>query len=234
MKRTFLLIVLSVLLIMLLGACTGETQQPADEGGSEAAAPTAAAEDEAPPEEEAAMELECTDEIGCVEIAPDEAILLASSLVISGPNTELGLDSQHGVEIALDFRGEVLGHAVELQPEDDGCNAEGGQTSATKIVSNPQIVAMVGTSCSGAGVPAAEIISQNGFVMVSPSNTSPGLTDPEQAWLPGYLRTAHNDTVQGRAMAEFASMSWVSPKRRPFMMRSLHRRVRPAFLPTPL
>jgi branched-chain amino acid transport system substrate-binding protein len=148
--------------------------------------------------------LECTDPLGCVEIAPDEPILLASSLVISGPNTELGLDSQWGVELAMDFRGDVLGHAVELQAEDDGCNAEGGQTSATKIVSNPQVVAMIGTSCSGAGVPAAKIISDAGFSMVSPSNTSIALTDPEQAWQPGYLRTAHNDRVQGPAMADFA------------------------------
>lgn len=148
--------------------------------------------------------LECTDEIGCVEVAPDEPIKLASSLVIAGPNAELGLDSQHGVEIALEQRGEVLGHSLELQPEDDGCNAEGGQTSATKIVSDPQIVAMIGTSCSGAGVPAAQIISDAGYVMVSPSNTSPALTDPDQAWRPGYLRTAHNDLIQGAAMADFA------------------------------
>lgn len=148
--------------------------------------------------------LECTDPLGCVEVAPDEPILLASSLVISGPNTELGLDSQHGVEIALDFREEVLGHSLELQAEDDGCNAEGGQTSATKIVSNPQIVAMIGTSCSGAGVPASEIISDAGYVMVSPSNTSPALTDPAQSFHEGYLRTAHNDLIQGAAMAEFA------------------------------
>jgi branched-chain amino acid transport system substrate-binding protein len=124
-------------------------------------------------------------------------------LVISGPNTELGLDSQYGVEVALELREEVLGHTLELQAEDDGCSAEGGQTSATKIVSNPQIVAMIGTSCSGAGVPAAQIISDAGYAMVSPSNTSPALTAPDQHQ-PGYLRTAHNDEIQGRAMAEFA------------------------------
>jgi branched-chain amino acid transport system substrate-binding protein len=152
----------------------------------------------------AGQSLECTDPLGCVEVAPDEPILLASSLVISGPNTELGLDSQHGVELALDFRGEVLDHPLELQAEDDGCNAEGGQTSATKIVSNPQVVAMIGTSCSGAGVPASEIISDAGYVMVSPSNTSPALTDPEQSFHEGYLRTSHNDLIQGPAMAEFA------------------------------
>ena len=148
--------------------------------------------------------LECTDPLGCVEVAPDDPILLASSLVISGPNISLGEDSQRGVELAMDFREEVLGHPLELQPEDDGCNAEGGQTSATKIVSNPQIVAMIGTSCSGAGVPASEIISDAGYVMVSPSNTSPALTDPERSFHVGYLRTAHNDEVQGPAMAEFA------------------------------
>ncbi len=148
--------------------------------------------------------LECTDEIGCVEVAPGDPVILASSLVVSGPNTELGLDSQYGVELAIDFREELLGHPIELQAEDDGCSAEGGQTSATKIVSNPQIVAMVGTSCSGAGVPASEIVSDAGFAMVSPSNTSPALTDPDQAFHVGYLRTAHNDLVQGQAMADFA------------------------------
>jgi len=147
--------------------------------------------------------LECTDEIGCVEVAPDEPILLSSALVISGPNAPLGLDSQHGVEIALDFRGQVLEHDVELLPEDDGCNAEGGQASATKIVSNPQIVAVIGTSCSGAGTPASRIISDAGYVMVSPSNTAIPLTDPNGTWNPGYLRTAHNDQVQGAAMADF-------------------------------
>ncbi len=148
--------------------------------------------------------LECTDDIGCVEVAPDDPIILASSLVISGANAELGLDSQHGVDIAIDFAGDVLDHEVEVLHEDDGCNAEGGQTSATKIVSNPEIIAMIGTSCSGAGVPAAKIISDAGYVMVSPSNTAIALTDPDLSWQPGYLRTAHNDRVQGPAMADFA------------------------------
>jgi branched-chain amino acid transport system substrate-binding protein len=148
--------------------------------------------------------LECEDAIECVEVAPDEPIKLASSLVISTADAPLGLDSQHGIDLAVDFRGQVLGHDVEFQHEDDQCSAEGGQTSSTKIVSDPQIIAMIGTSCSGAGVPAAEIISDAGYAMVSPSNTSPVLTDPDQAWRPGYLRTAHNDAVQGRAMAQFA------------------------------
>jgi len=146
----------------------------------------------------------CDDAIGCVTYAPGEPIRIASALVISGPNIDLGTDSQYGVEIAIDFKGEVLGHKVELQAEDDGCSAEGGQTAGQKIVSDPTIIGIVGTSCSGAGVPMSKVVSDAGYVMVSPSNTSPVLTDPDIAWNPGYLRTAHNDNIQGKAMADYA------------------------------
>lgn len=173
MKKITLFALLVVVLTLLLAAC----------GGGES--------------------LECTDEIGCVEIAPDEPVRIASALVITGPDAQLGLDSQYGVEIAIDFRGDINGHSIELQAEDDGCSAEGGQTAAQKIVSDPTIVAVVGTSCSGAGVPASKIVSDAGYSMVSPSNTAPVLTD-SGSHEAGYLRTAHNDKVQGRAMAEFA------------------------------
>jgi branched-chain amino acid transport system substrate-binding protein len=146
---------------------------------------------------------ECPDsEFGCVEIGADEPIKLGTLLVISGPNASLGLDSQYGVQVAVDMRGDVLGHQVELENQDDGCTAEGGQTGAQALVSDPQVVAVIGTSCSSAGVPAAQITSEKGVLMVSPSNTAPDLTAPE-THQPFYARTAHNDKVQGAAMAQF-------------------------------
>lgn len=198
------LLVFSVLLLsaLLLSACGTPTPVPTEPmEATEAPPPT-----EPPPEptEEMMEEFVCEDDIGCVTYEPDDPIRIASALVISGPDAQLGLDSQYGVEIAIDFRGDVAGHSVELQAEDDGCNAEGGQAAGQKIVSDPSIIAVVGTSCSGAGVPMSRVISEAGYVMVSPSNTSPVLTDPDQAWNPGYLRTAHNDKVQGAAIADYA------------------------------
>ena len=87
-------------------------------------------------EEAAATGGECDDALGCVTIAAGDPIRLASALVIAGPNETLGVDSQTGVEVAIKERGPVAGHEVELQPEDDGCSAEGGQTAATKIASD--------------------------------------------------------------------------------------------------
>lgn len=146
---------------------------------------------------------ECADAIGCVTYGPDEPIRIASALVLTTADAPLGQDSQRGVEIAIDFRGDVAGHSVELQAEDDQCSSEGGQTAGQKIVSDPTIIGIIGTSCSGAGVPMSEVVSEAGYFMVSPSNTSPFLTNPEDSWNPGYLRTAHNDFVQGEAQANF-------------------------------
>lgn len=203
MKRLSLLLVLLLLGAMTLVACSApSTSEPAAPAATEApsqeqpAAPT-----EAPA---ASSDFTCDDAIGCVEIAAGDPIVIASALVISGENADLGLDSQRGVEIALKMRGDVLGHKVELIKEDDGCSAEGGQTAATKIVANPQVVGAIATSCSGAGVPFSQTASAAGLVTISPSNTSPALTDPNQAFYPGYARTAHNDLVQGAAMADYA------------------------------
>jgi branched-chain amino acid transport system substrate-binding protein len=41
------------------------------------------------------------------------------------------------------------------------------------------------------------------MVLISPSNTAPSLTNPGMAWNEGYLRTCHNDKVQGAAMAKY-------------------------------
>ena len=142
-------------------------------------------------------------EFGSVTIAEGEPILLGTALVVTGANEALGLDSLYGVQVAAERRPEVAGHAVEFNDQDDGCSAEGGQAAARALVSDPQIVAVIGTSCSSAGVPASEILSDEGVVLISPSNTAPSLTAPD-THEPFYLRTAHNDTIQGEAMARFA------------------------------
>ncbi|MEW6716218.1 MAG: branched-chain amino acid ABC transporter substrate-binding protein [Chloroflexota bacterium] len=148
---------------------------------------------------------ECTDALGCVDVAPGEPIHIAYALVISGADETLGIDSRNGIEIAIDEKGQVLGHDILLTGEDDGCSAEGGQASGTKLAADPSIVAVIGTSCSSAARVAVPLLSQAGFVIISPSNTAIDLTlagNPNNH--PGYLRTAHSDSIQGAAAAQFA------------------------------
>lgn len=148
---------------------------------------------------------ECTDPIGCVDIAPGEPIHIAYAMVISGPDETLGIDSRTGAEVAVALKGQVLGHDISLTGEDEGCSAEGGQAAGTKLSADPTILAVIGTSCSSAARVAVPLLSQAGFVIISASNTAPDLTEagnPNN--FPGYLRTAHSDAVQGAAAARFA------------------------------
>jgi branched-chain amino acid transport system substrate-binding protein len=157
---------------------------------------------------------ECeADEFGCVEVAAGDPIKLGSLLVITGANSSLGLDSQYGVELALDYWGDeafdetvgqIKGHDLSLVAEDDGCSAEGGTAGANSLAADSEIVAVIGTSCSSAALGVADtILSEAGIPIVSPSNTGPALT-VEGTHQPFYLRTAHNDKIQGAAVANFA------------------------------
>jgi branched-chain amino acid transport system substrate-binding protein len=147
---------------------------------------------------------QCTDSIGCIDVKPGDPIRLAWAMVVSGPDSTLGIDSRRGVEIAVDDKGgKLLDHPIELVGEDTGCNPEGGQAAAQKLAADKQIVGIVGTSCSSEARVAAPILSDAGFTLVSASNTAPDLTDPAKH-AAGYLRTAHNDLVQGAVAAEFA------------------------------
>jgi branched-chain amino acid transport system substrate-binding protein len=147
---------------------------------------------------------ECTDPIGCVDIAPDEPVHIAYMLTISGGTAFLGEDSRGAIEIAIDDKGQILGHDILLTGEDSLCSAEGGQTAATKVASDPTIVGVIGTNCSSAATAALDTISSAGLTMLSPSNTAPALTLENGTWKPGYFRICHTDLFQGAVAAEFA------------------------------
>lgn len=198
--------VLAVLLLVLAACQTGGGAASADASSGEAEESEAAAESQ-PAESEAAGGEDPTavceeDEFGCVEIAEGDPLELGTALVITGENESLGLDVQYGVEAAKSLRPEIAGHEVEFNHQDDGCSTEGGTAAANALASEESIVAVIGTSCSSAAIPAAEILSGEGILLVSASNTAPSLT-AEDSHQPFYARTAHNDSIQGAAMAQF-------------------------------
>jgi len=152
---------------------------------------------------------ECTDAIGCVEIAPGEPIKIVSLQALSGAMAANGLSHLRSIELALDDRkGEILGHPIELLSADSLCSREGGATAAAKIAADPQIVGIIGPTCSGAAASAMKVVAEAGLVMISGSSTAPSLTSvgrkPGSDWQPGFLRTAQNDALSGRVAATFA------------------------------
>ena len=152
------------------------------------------------------VQAEVKDPIGVVKLRAGEPIHIAYWFVISGPNTSLGTDTVRGIEIAVDtFGGSIKGWPIKISGQDSGCSAEGGQAAATRLAADPTIVAAIGSNCSSEAKPGVPILWKAGIPTVSPSNTAPYLTDPERgSGYEGYLRTCHNDKVQGAIAANFA------------------------------
>ncbi len=146
-----------------------------------------------------------TDELGVIRIAKGAPIQIGAYWVLSGADTALGLDEKRGVEIAFkDVGGKVLGHPLKLDAEDDTCNAEGGQTAATKLAANPQTVIVLGPACSSAATPGAPILWQAGIVDICTACTAPALTAPDRKpEYAGFARTVFSDSEQGKADATY-------------------------------
>jgi branched-chain amino acid transport system substrate-binding protein len=189
----FLVVVAAVVLAACQPAAAPATPAPVAPAATSASAATSAP-----------AAFTCSDKLGCITIAPNEPVHIAYLFVTSGANSTLGLDTKYGAELAMDAAGgKVLGHDIKFDGQDSGCSAEGGQTAAAKVAADNTVVAVIGTNCSSEARAAIPIlVTQAGLTMISPSNTAPDLTDPAKH-VAGYLRTAHNDKVQGAVAAQF-------------------------------
>lgn len=174
------LLILTVVLAFIVAAC-------ADDGGGS----------------------DIEDELGVWEIAEGEQIQIRALQSQTGDAGPLGIDQIRGIELAIEDFGDIHGFSVNLgTPEDDLCSSEGGQSGSQAIVAQENVIAVIGTTCSGAARAAMPVITGANMVMFSGSNTAPDLTSDMQGnagenQYDGYYRTAHNDLFQGAAVAEY-------------------------------
>ena len=144
------------------------------------------------------------DDLGVVTIPPGEPIHIAYWGVLSGADASLGQDSLYGVELAAADKGKLLDHDISVTTEDGLCTPEGGATAAQKLAADSTLVGLIGSACSDETVGGIATLNDAGLVTISPSNTRPSLTAPDRGpEYAGYLRTAHSDAFQGKAVAEF-------------------------------
>jgi branched-chain amino acid transport system substrate-binding protein len=154
------------------------------------------------------------DPSACVRVGIGQPIYIGTLL----DRTQLnGRDSSTAIDLAVDYLdgqfngvdGTLLGHRVVLLDQEDGCSAATTRVSQQQLLSEPGLVAVIGTTCSSAALGVADAaFSEKHIPLVSPANTAPGLTDPakHQSY---YFRTSWNDKIQAAVDANFAaSRKW--------------------------
>ncbi|MEO7031769.1 MAG: branched-chain amino acid ABC transporter substrate-binding protein [Herbaspirillum sp.] len=132
-----------------------------------------------------------------------QTIKIAIAGPFTGALTQYGTMVKEGVDTAIEqinAAGGVLGKKLEAVTVDDGCEPKQGPVVANRIV-NDKIHYVVGHVCSGATIAATDIYNNEGVVMVTPSATSPAVTDGKKYDM--IFRTIGRDDQQGPAAAKF-------------------------------
>jgi branched-chain amino acid transport system substrate-binding protein len=141
-----------------------------------------------------------------------DTIKIAIAGPFTGPVTQYGDMVKQGVDTAieqLNAGGGILGNTFEAVQIDDGCEPKQGPVVANRVV-NDEIHYVVGHVCSGATIAATDIYNNEGVVMVTPSATSPAVTDGKNYEF--IFRTIGRDDQQGPAAAKFIAEK-IKPKK---------------------
>ncbi len=122
----------------------------------------------------------------------------------SGDLASYGLPTLKAVQLVvkdINEHGGIKGAPVELLVEDDACKPEIATNTATKLVS-AGVKVVIGHICSGATKAALPIYRDAGVLLISPSATTPALT--QSGAYPNFYRTIASDATQARAEVDFA------------------------------
>ena len=136
-----------------------------------------------------------------------QTIKIGFNIPLTGDIPKVGEASKNAAEmLKADINGagglEVGGkkYMVEFIYEDNEAKAESSVTTAFKLITQDEILAMIGPNASKQAVPAGQIADDNGVVMVSPWSTNPDTT-LDRPWV---FRAAFLDPFQGPVAANFA------------------------------
>lgn len=143
--------------------------------------------------------------LGMCSVALPGYYYVGAALPITGP-LPVGEGMEQAILTALtniNANGGIDGHPVGLVTCDSACDGTAAQAALTELANTSLVSGVVGCGCSGATIPASEIAIAQGIVMVSPSATSPAITDiADDGWL---NRTVPSDALQGKIMAAIAN-----------------------------
>jgi basic membrane lipoprotein Med (substrate-binding protein (PBP1-ABC) superfamily)/ABC-type branched-subunit amino acid transport system substrate-binding protein/predicted Ser/Thr protein kinase len=113
---------------------------------------------------------------GYVIVPAGQPILIAFVGDLSGPSAYLGEAHLQAVQLALPDAEKILGRPVEPIVVDSGCSPDGGRAGAMQVIQNPNIVGVIGHTCSPSCAEGIPLYEEAHLVSLSPSCTASDLT----------------------------------------------------------
>lgn len=154
----------------------------------------------------------------------NKALNLATEFPVSGTDATATIPAQNGVDLAVSQANLGCGFTLNIIHKNDegasGADASIGAANVHALVSDPSVIGIVGPFNSGVGKAEIPVVNEaGGPVLISPTNTNPGLTIEQYASANGivfsvlhpagkpdfYFRIPANDVAQGKADAMVAA-----------------------------
>lgn len=133
-------------------------------------------------------------------------IPMGSILPVTGTLSDLGPAMESAVNLAVEHMNDAggpLDREIDMINTDSETTEEAGLDRYNGLVSDDEVVAIVGAASSGVSTPIAENVADDQVMQISPASTSPALANI--GWdddLKYFGRTAPNDAQQGVVMAQ--------------------------------
>jgi len=141
-----------------------------------------------------------------------DTIKVGLIIELTGDMPAVGASSRNAAELAVSEMNSAGGIAisgksyqVELIIEDNASKADQSVAAANKLISQDNVVAIVGPNASLGAIPAAEIAEYNKTLLVTPWSTNPKTTLDTTSGKPKryVFRACYTDPFEGRVLARF-------------------------------
>jgi branched-chain amino acid transport system substrate-binding protein len=115
---------------------------------------------------------QCLDPLGCLEFHPGSPLVIGTLLASAGPQSQAGGETLLEIKNAVDERGDLLGHPIELDQWNTDCSETDARTGAINLGMNSALVAVIGPTCAGQESIAASILNDAGIPLLIPASGS--------------------------------------------------------------
>lgn len=140
-------------------------------------------------------------------------ILVGEFGSMTGPQATFGQSTHNGIIMAADevnAAGGINGRKIKVLSEDDQSKQEEAANAVTKLISQNNVVAILGEVASSASIAAAPICQSNKVPMITPSSTNDEVTRKGDY----IFRICFTDSYQGENQAVFADQ-WCTTNNKP-------------------
>jgi len=138
-------------------------------------------------------------------------ILVGEYGSLSGNQATFGQATHNGILMGMDevnAAGGINGRKIKVLTEDDQSKQEEAANAVTKLISQNNVIAVLGEVASSASMAAGPICQSNKVPMITPSSTNEAVTARGDY----IFRVCYIDNYQGPVMARFATQNLKSKR----------------------